>query len=85
METKSEHVGVPEALEPELEQLLARKGVTQDALGDAECFYASDEGDNLVAEYPNRWQRSRVPGQPLSVEPGESSMRDGGRALIVTW
>ena len=85
MATQREPVGAPEALEPELEELLVRKGLTQEALGDAECFYASDEGDNLVAEYPSRWQRSRVPGQPLSMETGESSMRDGARALIITW
>jgi ParB-like chromosome segregation protein Spo0J len=85
MATQREPVGAPEALEPELEELLARKGLTQEALGDAECFYASDVGDNLVAEYPSRWQRSRVPGRPLSMEAGESSMRDGARALVVTW
>jgi hypothetical protein len=85
MDTKEEHVSAPEALEPELEQLLACKGLTQEALGDAECFYASDEGDNLVAEYPIRWQRSRVPGKPLSAAQGASSMRDGARALVVTW
>lgn len=78
-------MGAPEALEPDLEQLLARKGIAREVLGDAECFYASDDGDNLVAEYPNRWQRSRVPGRPSSVGLGPSSMRDGERALVVTW
>lgn len=73
------------ALEPQLEALIARKGLTQDALESAECYYASDDGDNLLAEYPNRWQRSRVPGQPFQAEVGPSSMRDGERALVVTW
>lgn len=74
-----------EALEPQLESLISRKGLTQALLESAECYYASDDGDNLLAEYPNRWQRSRVPGQPLLAELGPSSMRDGERALVVTW
>ena len=85
MATKENSTTVPEALEPQLEALIARKGLTQDALESAECYYASDDGDNLLAEYPNRWQRSRVPGQPFQAEVGPSSMRDGERALVVTW
>lgn len=85
MKTNKGHSSAPEALEPQLAELVAAKGLTQDALGAAECFYASDEGDNLVAEYPNRWQHSRVPGRPLSIEVKESSMRDGERAMVVTW
>jgi hypothetical protein len=41
MATNREPVGAPEALEPDLEQLLARKGIAREVLGDAECFYAS--------------------------------------------
>ena len=85
MVTKEKPVGAAGASIPQLEELMARKGLTQEDLSSAECYYASDDGEVLVVEYPSRWQHSRVPGAPASTELGESSMRDGGRALVVTW
>lgn len=85
MATKENSTTVPEALEPQLAQLVTSKGLVQGELSGAECFYVGDDGESLVAEYKPTQQHSWVPGRPSSMAIGQSSMRDGERALVVTW
>lgn len=65
--------------------ILEAKGLTKEALEGAWCYFLDDDGYTLVAEFPKALKRSRVPGQPSSVELGDSSMFDGQKAIIAKW
>lgn len=69
----------------QLRAVLEAKGLTREALSSASCYYLEDDQYTLTAEFPRAFKRSQVPGQPSSVELGESSMFDGQRALIAKW
>ena len=68
----------------DIEQMLRARGLSAELLEQADCYYLSDDGDSIIAEYPKTWKHSKLPGAPKSREIGPSSMRDG-RALIVRW
>lgn len=68
----------------DIEQMLRNRGLSAALLESADCYYVSDDGKSITAEYPKTWQHSKLPGSPKSREIGQSSMYDR-RALIVRW
>ena len=67
------------------EDKLKAKGLSPEALSEASCYYMHDDGETIVAEWPQRWPLSRVPGQPTHVSVGASSFDDSKRAKITKW
>lgn len=66
-----------------IDELIAKKGLTETDLAEADCFYVHDDEQTIVAEYPKTWQHSRLSPKHKSRSIGLSSMYDGIRALIV--